>query len=143
MDTPSRGLNASSFGLSFAISQGNTATSTNSRRSTAPMVALRLRRMAVVIRRSADAAPPGTAADPAGRAGRVQGGPGPGVGLAGGGDPGNGHRHGRQAAVLVRGSSSAVATSAIRIATSTATVISRNSACISGKSSLCTAWSSM
>ena len=35
-------------------------------------------------------------------------------------------------ASLVRGSSSAVARSAIRIATSTATVMRRNSACISG-----------
>ena len=48
-----------------------------------------------------------------------------------GGDPGNWHGHGYRAS-LVRGSSSAVRISASRIANSTAKVIIRNRACISG-----------
>ena len=91
--------------------------------STVPMVALRLDRTARVIRDERGPARR-AAAGPAGRRSRA-GATGPVVG-------GDGHHGHGYPLVLVRGSNSAVAMSASRIATSTATVMSRNSACISG-----------
>ena len=83
--------------------------------STAPIVALRLSRTARPIRPNARADP----SSGAWVAGVSVGTPETGMAMA-------------RDAVLVRGSSSAVRTSATRIANSTATVISRNRPCMSG-----------